>query len=138
MKNKKLEIGSAVYTGICIYNRLRKSIIQIEGEFVHLEDKIELGLYLGILHSQNSISKLLRETELVSNTKIDYNKLTSREFCELYDLYFKNIMNNINRETIDEYFKALLEKEIVIKLNKENNFNANEFFDFGNKKLIKK
>ena len=53
MTNKNLEIETAVYNGICIYNRLRKSIIQIEGKFVHLEDKIELGLYLGILHSQN-------------------------------------------------------------------------------------
>lgn len=138
MENKKLELGSAVYTGICIYNRLRKSIIKIEGEFVHLEDKIELGLYLGILHSQNSISVLLKETELVNNTKIDYKKLTSKEFCELYDIYFKNIIDNINRETIEEYFKELLEKEIVKKLNKENNFNVNDFFDVGNKKLIKK
>ena len=138
MENNNLEIGSAVYTGICIYNRIRKSIIQIEGEFVHLEDKIELGLYLGILHSQNNISRLLKETDLVRNTKFDYKKLTSKEFCELYDLYFKNIINNINRETIEDYFKELLEKEIVMKLNKENNFNAKEFFDVGNKKLIKK
>ena len=55
MKKGNLEVGNAVYTGVCIYNRLRKSIVEIENEFVTLEDKIDLGLYLGVLHSKNNI-----------------------------------------------------------------------------------
>ena len=103
-----------------------------------LEDKIELGLYLGILHSQNSISSMLSETQLVKGTKLDYKKLDSKEFCFLYDLYFKNIINNINREKILDYFKELLTKNIIIKLNREYNFNAQEFINEENKQLIKK
>lgn len=138
MKKESLEIGNAVYTGVCIYNRLRKSIVQIDDKFVSLEDKVDLGLYLGVLHSKNSISILLNDTELKSRTKLDYKKLDSKEFCELYDLYFKNIVANINRDSLNDYFKELLSKNIVIELNKEYNINPIEFIDVKNKQLIKK
>ena len=55
MKNERLEIENAIYTGICIYNRLSRTIVEIENSFVPLDDKRELSLYLGILHSQNHI-----------------------------------------------------------------------------------
>ena len=135
MKNEMLEIGSAIYNGVCIYNRLSKSIVEIEGKFVSLEDKIELGLYLGLLHTQNTISNLLNETELKNNTKIDYKKLDSKEYCNLYNTIFKDIMDNMNLETIEEYFNTLLSKDIVIKLNREYNFNSEEFFNSGNKQM---
>ena len=138
MKKDSIEIGSAVYTGVCIYNRLRKSIVQIDDKFVPLEDKVDLGLYLGVIHSKNDISAKLNDTELKLRTKLDYKKLDSKEFCELYDLYFKNIIININKTSLNDYFKELLTKNIIIELNKEYNINPIEFIDTKNKQLIKK
>lgn len=134
--NSNLEISNAVYTGVCIYNRLRNSIVEIDEEIVSLEDKRELGLYLGILHSQNKISYLLKQTELVKNTNIHYKRITGKEFCDVYDLYFKNFIDKINRETIEEYFDELLKCKIVVKLNRE--YNLEEFINNKNKQLIKK
>ena len=138
MENNNLEIFNAVYVGVCMYSRLRKSIVEIEGKFVSLEDKKELGLYLGILHSNNSINSLLKETELVKDTKINYNRLISTDFCEQYNLYFKDLINSINAKTIEEYFVSLLDNEIIKKLNNEYNFNPFEYINYENKQLIKK
>lgn len=138
MKNENKEIEIAIYTAVCIYNRLRKSIVEINESFVPIEDKIELSLYLGILHTQNSISNQLGETLLIKNTKINYKKLNSKEFNDLYELYFKDIINNINMESLQSYFQELLSKSIIIKLNNEYNFAVEEFINIENKKLLKK
>ena len=138
MKKNNLEIGNSVYTGVCIYNSLRKRIVEIDRRFVSLEEKIPLSLYLGILHSQNSISSLLEKTELVRGTKIDYKKLDSKEFCELYDLYFKDVIYKMNIETLEDYFKILLENNIVVKLNNEYDVSLSKLNNLSNKALVKK
>lgn len=138
MENNKLEIENAIYIGVCIYNNLRKSIVEIEDKFVSLEDKKILSLYLGILHTKNKVSSLLGETDLVKNTKINYKKLDSKLFYEIYNTYFNDIIDNINKESIEDYFSELLNRNIVIKLNEEYNFNVDEFINIRNKELIKK
>ena len=138
MKNEMLEIKNAIYTGMCIYNRLRKSIVEVEGKFVQLEDKRDLSLYLGIIHSENSISSLLNETQLKKNTMLDYKKLEEKTIFNICEEYFSNNLLNVEFETIEEYFNSLLNKEIIISLNRENNFDATEFINASNKQLIKK
>lgn len=138
MKNERLEIENAIYTGICIYNRLSRTIVEIEDSFVSLDDKRELSLYLGILHSQNRISNILNETDLKNHTIIAYKKLDNNTYLELYNLYFKDIINNFNLETIEEFFKCLLTKDIVKSLNREYDFNMYDFINDSNKQLVKK
>lgn len=138
MENERLEIENAIYTGICIYNRLSRTIVEIENSFVPLDDKRELSLYLGIIHTQNSFSSRLNETDLKKQTSITYKKLDSSTYFELYTLYFKDIISDYNLETMEEFVKCLLTKDIVKSLNREYNFNMHDFINIGNKQLVKK
>lgn len=138
MENERLEIENAIYTGICIYNRLSRTIVEIENGFVPLDDKRELSLYLGIIHSQNSFSSRLNETDLKKHTSISYKKIDSNTYFELYTLYFQNIISNYNLETIEDFLNCLLTKEIVQSLNREYDFNIYDFINIGNKQLVKK
>jgi len=138
MESERLEIENAIYTGICIYNRLSRTIVEIENSFVSLDDKRELSLYLGILHSQNHISDKLIETNIKKHTLITYKKIDSNTYLELYNLYFKDMINNFNLETIEEFLKCLLTKDIVKSLNREYDFNMDDFINIGNKQLVKK
>lgn len=138
MEIERLEIENAIYTGICIYNRLSKTIVEIEGRFVSLDDKRALSLYLGIIHTQNSFSSRLNETDLKKHTSITYKKLDSSTYFELYTLYFQDIINNFNLETIEEFLNCLLTKDIVKSLNREYDFNIFDYINIGNKQLVKK
>lgn len=138
MESERLEIENAIYTGICIYNRLSRTIVEIENSFVPLDDKRELSLYLGILHSQNHISDKLTETNIKKHTLITYKKIDSGTYLELYNSYFKDMINDFNLETIEEFLKCLLTKDIVKSINREYDFNMYDFINIGNKQLVKK
>jgi hypothetical protein len=138
MKKDILEIKNAMYVGVCLYNRLRKTIVEIEGEFVSIEDKKILALYLGILHTENSISNKLIETELKRDTNIGYKEVDEYEYSSAYEECFKHIFNTMNFENIEDYFVSLLNNEIIVKLNREYNFNVGEFINVSNKQLVKK
>lgn len=138
MNNQFIEIENAIYAGVCFYNRLRKTIVEIEGKFVSKEDKRILGLYLGILHTENSISNRLGATELKNNTNIGYKCIDEYEYKDAYENYFKAFFSTMNFETIEDYFSSLLNNEIIVKLNREYNFNVEDFINLGDKKLIKK
>lgn len=138
MKKDILEIKNAIYTGICIYQRLSRTIVEIEGEIVKLEDKKDLSLYLGIIHSENSISNLLLETNLKKDTNLKYKNLEEQEMLNIYNEIFKDSLVNLDFQTLENYFYKLLEKKIVIKLNREYNFNPYEFISAKNKTLVKK
>lgn len=138
MENERLEIENAIYTGICIYNSLSKRIVEIEGRFVSLADKRELSLYLGLIHSQNSISDKLNETDLKKHTYIAYKKLDYNSFYESYNLYFKDIVYDLNLETVEDLFKYLLSKDIVKRINREYDFQSEKFINTRNKQLVKR
>jgi len=138
MKKELLEIKNAMYAGVCLYNRLKKIIVEIEGEIVSIDDKKILGLYLGILHTKNSISEKLIETELRKDTNIGYKYIDEYEYSTTYENCFKNIFNTMNLNTIEDYFECLLDNEIIKKLNREYNFNPFTIINNENKQLIKK
>jgi integrase len=112
------------------------AVAEIEGEYVSLEDKKVLGLYLGILHTENSVSNKLIDTELLKNTNIGYKSVDEYEYFNSYEKHFKYIFDNMNFESIEDYFASLLNNEIIVKLNREYNFNPKEFIS--NKQLVKK
>ena len=123
MKDNLLEIRDAMYAGVCLYNRLKKTIVEINGEVVSIEDKKILGLYLGILHTQNSISDKLIETNLKKDTNIGYKCIDEYEYYVSYENCFKYIFSTMDFETIEDYFVCLLDNHIIKKLNREYNFN---------------
>ena len=132
------DIKNALYTGICIYERLSRTIVEIDGKIVSLEDKKDLSLYLGIIHTENSISNLLIESDLKKDTGITYKKLDNKTILSIYNKIFKDSLIDIKIKTIEDYFFSLLNKDIVIKLNDEYNFNPSKFINKENKQLIKK
>lgn len=138
MNNDILEIRNAIYTGISIYKRLSRTIVKIEDEIVSLEDKKDLSLYLGIIHSKNSISDMLMDTELKKDTNISYKILEGNEFFSICTSLFNESLISLNFETIEDYFYSFLDKEIVVKLNREYDFNPLKFISNENKQLVKK
>lgn len=139
MRNDLSEIKNAVYEGVCIYNTLKNLILIIEGERVLQDDKKFLSLYLGLINLNNSISKKNSQNEINMELKINYEKLDKEAYYYLYNESFKNILSEVNFNSITEYLNSLLFKDVVIKFNREytkyikgNNFNK------GNKLLVKK
>ena len=138
MKKEILEVKEAIYTGMCIYDTFKSTIVEIEGKFVSLDDKKYLSLYLGILNTNNKVSNMIKDTELMLNTKVNFKRLDNEEYINIYKKYFKNILIDLSTNSIDEYFSSLLYKEIIIKLNREYNFSTDVFVNYENKQLVKK
>lgn len=135
MKN---EIRESICAGMYIYNTLKNCIIKIQGKVVSLEDKKYLSLYLGLLNTNNFISKSLQNTNLKLNTALNLKKLKNEQYIQIYNEYFKDILYNMDFNSFDEFFNYLLDKTVVKRLNIEYDFDPNEFIDKSNKRLIKK
>lgn len=133
----KQEIKNSIYTGICIYKKLRNTILKIGDDIVTLEDKKDLALYLGIINTDNSISKLLQGTDLKLNAQVTFKNLDNEEVENLYSYYIKSHLINFNLDNIYTFFDNLLDTNIVKKLNKQYNFTLDSI-QYKNKQLIKK
>lgn len=127
------EVKNAIYGGMSIFNVLKNSIVKVQDKNVSIEDKKYLSLYLGIINSENRIS--LEFNDLFSEFYLNYELLDMSLYMDIYLEHFIEIFRNIDFDSIDNYFKFLLEKEIVKKVNIENGL-----YDvfMSNKKLVKK
>jgi len=135
MKN---EIRESICAGMYIYNSLKNCIVKIQGKVVSLEEKKYLSLYLGLLNTNNFISKSLQNTNLKLNNILNLKKLKNEEYIKIYNEYFKDILYNMDFNSFDEFFNYLVDKTVVKRLNIEYDFDPNEFIDKSNKRLIKK
>jgi len=135
MKN---EIRESICAGMYIYNSLKNCIVKIQGKVVSLEEKKYLSLYLGLLNTNNFISKSLQNTNLKLNTTLNLKKLKNEQYIQIYNEYFKDILYNMDFNSFDEFFNYLVDKTVVKRLNIEYDFDPNEFIDKSNKRLIKK
>lgn len=133
MIKEKEEVKNAIYAGMSIFNVLKNSILKIDEENVSLEDKKYISLYLGIINSENKIS--YEFNDLFSELHMNYRLLDMSSYIELYIEDFVEIFENIDFNSIDNYFNYLLEKEIIRKVNLDNSLSEE---NIGNKKLIKK
>ncbi len=112
MKEELIEVKSAIYRGMYVYDLIKNLEISIEGEILSINDKKILGLYLGLTNMELNIVKL------------DINK-----YLNIYSKYFTYIFKEINFYSIDSYIDYLLSKDIIKKYNRVNNIK--------NKQLIK-
>ena len=100
---------------------------------ISLEGKKYLSLYLGIINSPNRISNKYKT--IFSELSFEYELLNSDSYNYLYNLYFAEKLNNINFNSINDYFNFLLEQEVIKKVNDEGSiFKKND----SNKILVKK
>lgn len=135
MQCDKKEIKEAIYAGVCFFDMLKGKIVRINKKIVSFEDKKYLSLYLGLLNSENEISDKFYDS--FCSLQISFNALDVNYYKELSNEYFTQLANEINCDTLNNYFMSLLEKEIIKKFNKINNININLKRE-SNKQLIKK
>jgi len=118
MERETIDIKSAVYIGMSIFNTLKNSIVKIEDYVLTLEDKKYLSLYLGLIRIEEKDEELLNMF------------LKTEEYLELYKNYFNNILDKIDFSSMNNYVDFLFSKEIIKKIqNKKRG---------SNKKLVKK
>lgn len=123
------EIKNSIYIGMSIFNVLKGSIIRINDEIVTFEEKKYLSLYFGLISSKN----VLNDEYSNSISELEYRLLDIDEYIELYKNYFIRIFESIDFNSIENYFKFLLEQPIIKKYNSDLSVENNS-----NKKLIKK
>ena len=137
MENKYNDIKDLIYEGVNIYSEIKNCKLEIEQCKLSIEDKKYLALYLGILNTNNIISKTLKKYNCTYNIQVNCRNLDKQNFSNIFNNYFIEIFNNNSFETIYDYFYYLLEQEVVKKFNYVNNVSINKIFKEKNKKLIK-
>lgn len=136
MKNEYLEVKEAVYIGMNIFNVLKNIVLKSDENFVSLEDKKYMSLYLGFLYSKNKISNCINE--LIDYKRIRYKKLSTEEYIKLYSDNFTNIFREIDFTSINSYFNFLVKQDSAIMINNILKIDIDEVINNSNKQLIKK
>lgn len=136
MKKNYEEVKTSIYAGMSIFDMLKNCQIEIEGKNITIEDKKFLALYLGIINTENEISKFMKIKKLNFDIKVSFNFLKTEKYLEIYNNYFMEILNDVNFESIEDYFYSLLDKDIIKSFNKNNNYYLNHAKN-KNKKLVK-
>lgn len=135
MKNEVLEVKEALYAGMSIYKELMNSVVEVNKKQLTLEDKKYMSLYLGLLNTDNDISNQLKDSEYRIYKKIRYNELRQEEYIKLYQEHFVEIFNQIDFNSITNYFDFLLEQEVVDNINKAFRFDTNRIVNKSNKQM---
>lgn len=135
MERELVEIKKSVYIGMSIYNILKDCKMIMNNEFVSVEDKKYLSLYLGILYTDNTISNIIHKND---NINLNLKHLNMNEYIEIYKNDFIEILNNINYNSMNDYLKYLLSIDIINKYNEIYNIDMKGLIDKSNKILIKK
>ena len=137
MKENCDEVKKSLYAGMSIFNSIKDVNIFINNTEICLNDKKYLSLYLGIIYTNNVISKYLKEKGIRLKYDITLKKLNVQEYLNLYNLYFIDIFNEINFVSIEENFNNLLSKNIIDYFNKCNGHYVYKTVKDVNKQLIK-
>lgn len=137
MEKNYQEVKMSIYAGMSIFDTIKNCQIEIDGRNISLEDKKFLSLYLGIINTENEISKFMKLKKLNFNIKVNFNFLNTEKYLEIYNNYFIEILNNIRFESMEEYFNSLLDKEIIKAFNENNSYYLKNSSKTKNKKLIK-
>lgn len=114
LENKKLydvlNVGMNIY-----YKQFKKPNLIIGTYEFTEEEKMYLSLYLGVLHSKNIISNLYKEQNIDETKeyvlKDNDNKLIT--FLNMYEESFSVILGDKNFESLEDYFKFLIEQRAV-------------------------
>ncbi len=138
MKKEIYEVKNSIYVGICIYKNINYLLTEAFDELLIDEDKKYLSLYLGLLNTDNHISKSLNISYHKLNKQIDYDELEHDEYIKLYDKYFFDILRNMDFCSIDSFFELLISKDIVQLFNRILSINTDCIIKKSNKQLVKK
>lgn len=115
MKEETTEVKNAIKCGFYILKKILYCDMVLNGVQVNIEDKKYLCLYLGILNTDNSISKAINH-----KNKILSKNLTTKEILTIYNDYFTEILLNIDFNNIYNMYEYLLNNEVIRLFNQMN------------------
>lgn len=136
MENEVLEVKQALYVGMSIYKELMNSTIEINRKKLTLEDKKYLSLYLGLINTENSISNALKDPGYRIYKRVKYKQLFNEEYINIYNEHMVEIFNQIDFNSITNYFEFLLEQEIVKSINRAFRIDVDKVMNKSNKQLV--
>lgn len=125
MKENSIDGKKTIYAGMSIFDLIKDVDIILEKQVITLQDKKYLSLYLGIINTNNIISEYLKSKNINIGTFINFRYLNPEEYLDIYNKYFVDIFKEISFESINDNLEYLLDKEIIKKFNKSNNYNIN-------------
>lgn len=135
MKEQFNEIDNSIFEGLKIFNELKNCKIKLDDNFISINDKKYLSLYLGLINSENKVSELLKNYNF--NIHTSCKELNEQKYKEILNMYFLDIFSQVNFETIEDYLNFLLNKKIIKVFNKINSIDE-KIFNQKNKTLIYK
>ena len=122
MKGNYIDARTTLYAGMSIFNLIKNVDITLEKQSITLDDKKYLSLYLGIINTNNTVSRYLKSKNINIGTFINFEYLKPEEYLEIYNKYFVDIFKEISFESINYTLEYLLDKDIIKKFNKSNNY----------------
>ena len=138
METKINEVKHSFYAAMSIYKIIRNVNIKMDNDYISLEDKKYLSLYLGVINTDNSITNYFKEKSINIGTFINFRFLEQEEYLKIYNDDFINIFNQMNFESLEENLKFLLSKDVIKKFNKSNGYYIEKYLNKENKVLVKK
>ena len=136
MENEVLEVKQALYAGMGIYKELMNSVIEVNSKKLSLEDKKYLSLYLGLLNTENSVSNKLKEPGFRVYKRVKFKPLTKEEYLNIYEQHFVEIFNQIDFNSITNYFYFLLDQDVVRNINRAFRFDTDNLVNNSNKQMV--
>lgn len=136
MENDVFEVKQALYAGMSIYKELMSSIIEVNSKKLTLEDKKYMSLYLGLLNTENCISEKFEEPKFKVYKRVKYKKLTNEEYMNIYKEHFVEIFNQIDFNSIKNYFNFLLNHNAIQNLNNAFRFDMSGIVNESNKQMV--
>lgn len=114
------EINEVMYKTLEIYDKIKDIILLMNGQTINLNDKKILSLFLGIIHTNNSISSLFLENgyEYPINLTIPKLPINNYEYC--YNENFKDIIDGfglVEKFDIKCLMIKILEFDFIRKFN---------------------
>lgn len=130
-----IELNNAIYMGMNIFDSTKEWFINAQKTEYRINDIKYLSLYLGILNTDNYISKKFKELNYDLSIKFNVTKIDKNKYLDIYDKVFFNILDISNINSFDEYVKFILNQDIIKRINQCANIDINELFS--SKKLVK-
>lgn len=138
MRDNYKEVKKTLYKGLTIFNMIKDYDLKINKDYIGLEDKKFLSLYLGIINTENKVSSYLKQNDidLKSFVNVESYELSMEEYLRLYENYFVEIFYSLSFNSLETIFNYLLSKNIIQEFNQYNGY-CIDFLKENNKKLIK-
>lgn len=132
------EINEVMCKTLEIYEKIKDIILSMDDQKINLNDKKILSLFLGIIHTDNSVSDLFLENGYEYSINLTIPKLSINYYECCYNENFKDIIDSFELDDEIELkllMMKMLELDFVKKFNESKGYSIEDIKYMLNKSL---